>query len=370
MFKKKTPTCPACRTNCIQDNISMHPIKNLLYFFQKATQTNLDYQEDFLMVEVIEEYGGAGLLTYFPNMIKKEVIAVKATNNNTGAMTGDETKEVKKIVQDKFLAALMLSGANRDRCGDLKRIMAENYVTGTSKYPQSPEVVLHILNAYVPPAGWNRRVKQGGGGEEGAMFAQSIDDLLKNNFTCHKCRKKGHFSRECCSKGDGEKPNSQENNHVHANVDKDDDDEDKENLFVQHKKPKKGVVNKNYRLLNNQSTVNQVANPNLLKNMREGEKPIIVHCNAGSTKTNLIGEQGRMTVHHNPRSIANVLSLKSVAARPRVTYDSKDHGGVFQVHTQNGIVEFKPSKPGLHYLDMAEHGDSVQHMLVTATGDH
>ncbi len=50
------------------------------------------------MVEVIEEYGGAGLLTYFPNMIKKEVIAVKAANNNTGDTTGDETKEAKKIV--------------------------------------------------------------------------------------------------------------------------------------------------------------------------------------------------------------------------------------------------------------------------------
>ena len=47
-------------------------IKNLLYFFQKATQTNSDYQEDFLvMVEVIEKYGVAGSLTCFPNMIKK-----------------------------------------------------------------------------------------------------------------------------------------------------------------------------------------------------------------------------------------------------------------------------------------------------------
>jgi hypothetical protein len=43
--------------------------------------------------------------------------------------------------------------------------------------------------------------------------------------------------------------------------------------------------------------------------------------------------------------------------------------GVFQVHTPDGIVVFKPSKCGLHYLDMAEHGDSVQHILVTATGD-
>ncbi len=131
------------------------------------------------------------------------------------------------------------------------------------------------------------------------------------------------------------------------------------------------MVNKNYLLLDNQSTVNQVANPNPLKNIRKGEKPIIVHCNAGSTKTSLIGELGRMTVHHNPRSITNVLSLKPVAARQCVTYYSKDCGGVFQVHTPDGAVEFKPSEHGLHhYLDMAEHRDSIQHMLVTATGDH
>jgi hypothetical protein len=140
-------------------------IKNILFFFQKATQTNSDYHEDFLaMVEVIKEYGGEGSLTFFPNMIKKEVIAVKAANNNMGAMTGDETKEAKKSVRDKFLAALILSGANCGRYGDLKRSMAENYVTGTSKYPKSPEDVLRILNAYIPPAGWNRHVKQGGGG--------------------------------------------------------------------------------------------------------------------------------------------------------------------------------------------------------------
>jgi hypothetical protein len=169
-------------------------IKNLLYLFQKATQTNSDYEEDFLaMVKVIKKYSGAGSLTYFPNMIKREVIGVKAVNNNTGATTGDETKEAKKIMQDKFLAALMLSGANCDRYGDLKRSMAENYVTATSKYPKSPEIVLRILNACVPPAGWNRCLKQVGGGKERAMFAQSIDDSWKNNITCHKCGNKGTF---------------------------------------------------------------------------------------------------------------------------------------------------------------------------------
>ena len=67
-------------------------------------------------------------------------------------------KEGKKAVYEKFLAALiMLSGANRKKYNDLKRGMKENFVMETSTYPESPEAVLQFLNAYVPPAGWNKR---------------------------------------------------------------------------------------------------------------------------------------------------------------------------------------------------------------------
>jgi hypothetical protein len=48
-------------------------IKNLLYLFQKPTQTNSDIHEDFTaMAEVIEKYGGAGSLTYFPNIYQEQ----------------------------------------------------------------------------------------------------------------------------------------------------------------------------------------------------------------------------------------------------------------------------------------------------------
>ena len=70
--------------------------------------------------------------------------------------TNEQMKEGKKAVREKFLAALMLSGANGAKYNDLKRGMKENFVTGTSTYPESPEAVLRILNAYVPPAGWNK----------------------------------------------------------------------------------------------------------------------------------------------------------------------------------------------------------------------
>ena len=123
-----------------------------------------------------------------------------------------------------------------------------------------------------------------------------------------------------------------------------------ENLFVQQKS--NGMVNKKYLLLDNQSTVNQIqiANPSMPKNIRKFSKPIKIHCNAGMSKTNLEGELGGMNVYHNPNGIAYMLSLKSVAEKHRVImYDNWDRNGVFKVHPKDGVVEFKPSKHGLHY---------------------
>ncbi len=61
-----------------------------------------------------------------------------------------------------------------------------------------------------------------------------------------------------------------------------------ENIFVQNGGTR-GGVNRSYVLLNNQSTVNQIANPSLLANIRKSKNPITVHCNNGSNA----GSQGR-----------------------------------------------------------------------------
>ena len=99
--------------------------------------------------------------------------------------------------------------------------------------------------------------------------------------------------------------------HIHANIQEDkcnEDDIDKgENMLVQ--KREKGVVNKNWLLLDGQSMVDQVANPALLKNIRKAASTVTVHCNAGSTSTDLEGDLGNVTVKHNPHSIVNVVLL-------------------------------------------------------------
>jgi hypothetical protein len=120
-------------------------------------------------------------------------------------------------------------------------------VTGTSKYPKSPDVVLHTLSAYTLLPEWNRPLKQeGSGGDEGAMFVQldGRDGSWKKNIFCHKQGKKRHLTRKCPNKN-----TKKGGEQVHANVEEQDDPNEGENIFVQARA--KGVVNKNFLPLDN-----------------------------------------------------------------------------------------------------------------------
>ncbi len=64
-------------------------------------------------------------------------------------------------------------------------------------------------------------------------------------------------------------------------------------------------------------------------------------------------------MYFDSRGIANVLSLYPLGKQIRVTYDSNDCDGVFQVHTTKGIVEFKPTPKGLHALNLKENPEAT-----------
>ena len=166
----------------------------------------------------------------------------------------------------------------------------------------------------------------------------------KEGYKCGKQRQ--HVARECPQKVD-------EQDQMHANK-------------------KGGVVNEKWILLDSQSTVNQVSNPTMLTSMiRKAKNPSTIHCNAGSTRSMFEGELfGKMTVMHDPHGIAHVLSLNDMKKRHRVTYDSDDRGGVFQVHTEQGIVEFKPSNQGLHYHDVSDKNSNFEMMLVNTVREN
>jgi hypothetical protein len=115
----------------------------------------------------------------------------------------------------------------------------------------------------------------------------------------------GAHAREC-----PEKEGKEEQVHTNVEADAGTEEEDLdqgENIFVQKKEG--GVVNKNWVLLDSQSTADQVANLGLLTNIRKAKNPVTIHCNAGSTYSTFKGEFRNVTVKHDPHSIANMLLL-------------------------------------------------------------
>ena len=107
--------------------------------------------------------------------------------------------------------------------------------------------------------------------------------------------------------------------------------------------------------MDNQSTVDVFHNDKLLRNIRVSPHGHMdIHCNAGVTTTNLIGDlPGYGQVWYHPKGIANILSLSRVKEKYKVTYDSTN-GNAFIIHKDNRTIRtFKESERGLFFMDTA-----------------
>jgi hypothetical protein len=125
-----------------------------------------------------------------------------------------------------------------------------------------------------------------------------------------------------------------------------------------------GSINKDWCLLDSQSTCNVFVNPRYLTNIRmaPGGQEMHIHCNAGTVICRTIGElSGFGTVWYHPTGIANVLSLAKVQKIFRVTYDSTE-GNCFEVHSPRN-PRFTMSAAGLYYLDMRKQNVQRDHLL-------
>jgi hypothetical protein len=111
-------------------------------------------------------------------------------------------------------------------------------------------------------------------------------------------------------------------------------------------------------LLDKQLTVDVFSNADLLKNIRQSNTCMIIHCNARSATTNQVGDVEKYgTVWYHPNGIANIISLAIMVERGfEVQYDSTIGNGSFYV-TKHGVklFEFKQSNGGLLYCDTSEN---------------
>ena len=207
----------------------------------------------------------------------------------------------------------------------------ENYfLLGQNNYPSTVTAAYHLLTNWKQES--RDLVRPIGPASDGVSFTNVDDNTTdpevtlanngqtkKNNgprdrasVICHKCgNKQGHYTNECteeCQSGvtmlmvgmeDGEFDGKQ---HFQ---------------FLQHhdtgiamKIDTDGRVPKTWILLDGQTTVEIFHNINLLRNRREGKSHKDIHCNAGVTSTNMVGDlPGYGTVWYHPNGIANILAL-------------------------------------------------------------
>ena len=131
-----------------------------------------------------------------------------------------------------------------------------------------------------------------------------------------------------------------------------------------------GPVSLSWILLDNCSTVDVFHNGELLENIRSGMSYMDIHCNAGMTSTNLVGDlPGYGEVWYHPNGIANILSLARVKDHGyHVTYDSHN-GNEFRVYNPNNDTTrtFKESNRGLYFM---ESNDKTGTVLVNTVSDN
>jgi hypothetical protein len=259
--------------------------------------------------------------------------------------------------------------------------LKNQYGYGDDRYPKTINACLLLLNCWTPSGqqqqkspcpsrGQNNQKKekddnkalvfaQNANKNSGSATSNAMDDSSATksvrapyqkkptNVRCHKCNKLGHTSAVC--------PDSKPPEQVHtisAGINDASVASDASSIIILAQQGGQEAIDPNYLLLDSQSTINLFSNPNHVDNVHPATQPIKVHCNKGVMPTDNIADFGHNVVYVNPNGIANVLSLYLLGQRHHITYDSKDRGGVYKVHTSRGVLEFTPTPSGLHVLNL------------------
>jgi hypothetical protein len=362
---------------------ALHESKRRFYFCTQGRTTTISaYLEQFQnVVDVIEHSGGSvgndpGILAALAAE-KKQAIAEMSTADK---------ESLRKEAQEQYLAVAFLLSSDRGRYGRLIEGLENDFIQGQDRYPKNVAAAFSLLTNWKQSTMRTTEMPNEGVSflntddhdEEESEIALATDGQPKTNYkgknfdkakvTCHKCGKKGHYAPEC--EQEQRQPERQADRQqtgeqmLMAGLESGEFDGEDHAAFQFHqagvtmKTSETGRVPRTWILLDNQSTVDVFHNEDLLSNIRQGDGYMDIHCNAGVTSTNLIGDlQGYGQVWYNPNGIANILSLSRVKQRGfRVTFDS-GNTNEFHVHKSNGTKRvFKQSSRGLYYADTAQVG--------------
>jgi hypothetical protein len=330
----------------------------IAYFTCKQTQnqTNADYLEVFTShVQVLE---------YYKANIGESYLLVDSANGTYN------TVERTQMARGLTIAMAFLRGADPRRYSTLWSDLANQQTRGNDQYPVDLTTAYALLVNYHAPNP-NRQQQQQQAHPSNASivreqnniptdigahtFAQAArttsasassssgkvagtDGVMHPDITCFSCNKMGHYASACTSA-------ISLLQHAHM-------------LTQNGSLESYNAIPKHWILLDSQSNMSVFNNKNIITNIRTSPQAICATTNGGIQTSTLIGDFRNLgTVWYNPDSIANILSLRDVRQKCKVTMDTSVENAMI-VHRQDGsIMKFKEHLDGLYYFDI--HADRV-----------
>ena len=372
-------------------------------FKQTDMMSDIEWSEEFDNTITAAEACGASF--QFPGVVKH---VLDADHSSLKLEQLDVAKQTEVMAKARTLAlsTLYMENSNRNHYGVINQKLENDYLVGQDNYPKDLADAQKLLLNYKNDPKLSRSTT----GNDGIAFAQQGQsgqrEPDKSRITCYRCGKKGHYTYDnVCKQADvdanrkerdgntevtpatktepAETPGTatsqvsaqmlnlglmdsfddapyqlmfctmgepHKETFTHRGANKKKADINYNNVLSQAK----GKIDKDWLLLDNQSTVNVVCNPALLTNIRQIKQCMYIYCNAGMTSTNWVGDfEGYGTVWFHATGIANILSLALTKETHRIVYDSAADN-IFYMYSQDGnrYREFRQSQRGLYYTDM------------------
>ena len=396
-------------------------MKSLFLTRQPDEMSNAEWYEQYKnLIIAAEACGGSFNLPGVDNYVRER----KYPGIAAESLTDEQNDQVKSAGRELSVSTLYIINSNKQRYGSLRQDLENDYLKGHSNYPEEMGEAQKLLINYKGLSRNNQHNnhsnRRNHGSNDGVAFAQS-GQSSKSEARCWKCNKKGHFAyegkckpediaafeklKEQHSSGQGQShaqaetrdapPTEEIQQFNYTNMepdsydeldppygslfcqpctiiqddqppsiqDEDGDAETKPSVSYAHilSQSRGKQINKDWLLLDNQSTVHVICNRSMLANVRKIDKSMYIHCNAGVASTNLVGElNGVGVVWYHPEGIANIISLSRIKRTNRVTFDS--HGdNIFKMYNREGTTfrPFRESDRGLYYSDLRDDAISL-----------
>ncbi len=125
--------------------------KHLYTYYQRDGVDNQTYHREFLsFVETIETYGGLGAVGVIPVFLQEKIVDLHNQGLIADATTPTNAERALAVgaVREEYLAALMISGANRERFSALRTDLQNQYGYGNDLYPKTTDQCLSLLNRW------------------------------------------------------------------------------------------------------------------------------------------------------------------------------------------------------------------------------